>query len=259
MRTLSEHTPPAPPRPLRAVIVDDERRVREAVAELIARHCPGVEMVGMADSVASAIDVVTAAAPDIVLLDIEMPERNGFELLAAFSPLPFKVIFITAYDRYALRAIKLSALDYLLKPVDSLELRAALAKAAAMAPATVAQIDLMNEYGGGRELERVAIPTEEGFVFVSLEKIVRCGSESNYTRLYLTDGSQILSSRTLGDYEDLLADAGFFRVHHSHMINIGHAVSYRKGKGGSVLMSDGAEIEVSVRRKEGFLERIRRI
>lgn len=239
------------------MIVDDERRVRESIAELIVRYCPGLEVVGMADSVACAITVVSEARPDIVLLDIEMPERNGFELLAAFSPLPFKVIFITAYDRYALRAIKLSALDYLLKPVDPMELKAALAKAAVSAPILPAQADMMTA-SAERELQRVAIPTEEGFVFISLEKIVRCGSESNYTRLYLSDGSQLLSSRTLGEYEDLFADAGFFRVHNSHLINIAHATSYRKGKGGSVMMSDGAEIEVSVRRKEGFLERIRR-
>ncbi len=258
MRTIPEPVSPSAARSLRGVIVDDERRVREALAELIARYCPDVEVVGMADSVASAIDVVAAVRPDIVLLDIEMPECNGFELLAAFSPLPFKVIFITAYDRYALRAIKLSALDYLLKPVDPMELKAALAKAAAMPPASRAQVDMVNEYGE-HGLQRVAIPTEEGFIFISLEKIVRCGSESNYTRLYLSDGSHLLSSRTLGDYEELFADAGFFRVHYSHLINMVHAVSYRKGKGGTVVMSDGAEIEVSVRRKEGFLERIRRI
>lgn len=217
-------------------------------------------MVGAVDSVGAAISMVAELNPDVVLLDIEMPERNGFELLAAFTQVPFRVIFITAYDRYAIRAIKLSALDYLLKPVDPAELKIAIAKAAsAVTPVTMAQIEMVSDSRARKDLERIAIPTEEGFIFISLERIVRCGSESNYTRLYLMDGTQVVSSRTLGEYEELLADAGFFRVHYSHLINIRHAARYRKGKGGVVVMADGAEIEVSTRRKERFLETIRSI
>ena len=246
---------------MRAVIVDDERYVRQAMAELLGEYCPGVEVVGTAGSVADAIAVVDASNPDIVFLDIEMPERNGFELLAAYSPIPFHVVFVTAYDRYAIRAIKLCALDYLLKPVDPVELRGAVAKAvSASVPAIVAaQVDLMKDHTSGGMATRVAIPTEEGFHFVPLDDIVRCRSESNYTRLYLRDGTQIVSSRTLGDYEDLFLDAKFYRVHRSHLINMRHALRYHKGKGGVVIMSDGAEVEVSSRRKDTFLESIRKI
>lgn len=246
---------------MRAVIVDDERHVRQAMAELLNRYCEGVNVVGMADSVSAGIDVVGSCNPDLLFLDIELRERNGFELLAAFSPIPFKVVFVTAYDRYAIRAIKLSALDYLLKPVDPLELRAAVAKAAAAGDrgGISARVALMHEHGADTTITKVAVPTEEGFVFVALDEIIRCRSESNYTRIYLKDGAQIVSSRTLGDYEELFVDAKFFRVHHSHLINMRHAVRYHKGKGGTVAMADGAEVEVSVRRKEAFLESMRRV
>jgi two-component system LytT family response regulator len=246
---------------IRAVIVDDERHVRQAMAELIGRYCADVDVVGLADSVPSAIDVIGANNPDIVFLDIEMPEHNGFELLAAFAPVPFKVVVVTAYDRYAIRAIKLSALDYLLKPVDPFELRAAVVKAAsASTNAPVPdQIELMREHAADRSLTKVAIPTEDGFVFVALGDIVRCRSESNYTRIHLAGGGQLLSSRTLGDFEGLLCDSEFFRVHNSHLINMRHALRYHKGKGGVVVMSDGAEVEVSVRRKDAFIRSIKRI
>jgi two-component system LytT family response regulator len=245
---------------MRAVIVDDEQHVRQALAELLDRYCENVDVVGMADSVFAAIDIISSTTPDIVFLDIELPERNGFELLAAFSPIPFKVVFVTAYDHYALRAIKLSALDYLLKPVDPLELRAAVAKAStATGVASMhARLELVKEHIPNGAT-KVAIPTEEGYAFVALDDIVRCRSESNYTRIYLRGGAQLLSSRTLGDYEELFIDAKFYRVHHSHLINMRHAVRYHKGKGGVVVMADGAEVEVSVRRKEGFLERMRRV
>jgi len=251
---------------LRAVIVDDEPHVREALAELLRQYCSSVEVVGTAADVASGIDVIGATNPDIVFLDIEMPGRNGFELLAAFSPIPFQVVFVTAYDRYAIRAIKLSALDYLLKPVNPLELQAAVAKAiatkgtAAMtSPVTPGQIELIGDHPRSGAPTRVVVPTEKGFVVVAVDDIIRIRSESNYSRLYLRDGTQVVSSRTLGEYEELLLDAGFFRVHHSHLINMRHVAGYHKGKGGSVIMSDGSEVEVSVRRRDLFLQNIRKI
>ncbi|MBS1912824.1 MAG: response regulator transcription factor [Bacteroidetes bacterium] len=245
---------------MHAVVVDDEPHVRSAMVELMNRYCAGVEVVGTADSVASAIEVVRASDPDIVFLDIEMPERNGFELLAAFTPIPFKVVFVTAYDHYAIRAIKLSALDYLLKPVNPFELQAAVAKAGTMVNGIEpGQIELMNDHAHGRTLSRIVIPTEKGFVVLPVEDIVRCGSASNYTSLHLRDGTHVVSSRTLGDYEELFLDAGFCRVHHSHLINMRHVLRYHKGKGGVVVMSDGSEVEVSTRRRDTFLESIRRI
>lgn len=246
---------------LRAVIVDDEPHVREAMVELLNQFCTCVKVAGTAGDVSMAIDVISDSKPDIVFLDIEMPGRNGFELLAAFSPIPFQVVFVTAYDRYAIRAIKLSALDYLLKPVNPLELQAAVAKAVAATatPATPAQIELMNDPARGGPPTRVVVPTEKGFVVVSVEDIIRCRSDSNYSRLYLKDGTQVISSRTLGDYEELFLDARFCRVHHSHLINMHHVVGYHKGKGGAVIMSDGSEVEVSVRRRDLFLQNIKRI
>lgn len=247
---------------LRSVVVDDERHVRETLVTLIHDYCTGVEVVATAASAHEAREVIALHAPDIVFLDVEMPGGNGFELLGSFSQINFGVIFVTAYDHYAIRAIKLSALDYLLKPVDPSELVRAVAKASASLPAEGAgrrRHVVAREASIAHGHEKIAVPTEEGLVFVVIENLVRCRAEGNYTRLFLADGAQLLSSRTLGDYETLLSESGFFRVHHSHLVNVHHARKYVKGKGGILMMSDGAEVEVSVRRKDAFLESVLRL
>jgi two-component system LytT family response regulator len=242
---------------LRTLVVDDERHARETLTAMIDRYCAEASVVAAVDSAPSGLEAIRLHHPDLVLLDVEMLGGSGFELLEAFPDPKFKVIFVTAHDHYAIRAIKFAAIDYILKPVSPMELKAAIARArnAAAPPA-----DMRRQAGILREQwndpGRLAVPTGEGFIFVDVHDVVRCHAEGNYTTLHLAGGAQIVSCRTLGDYESILADAGFFRVHHSHLINLAHARRYRKGKGGVIVMSDGAEVDVSVRKREAFLDRI---
>lgn len=243
---------------VRAVIVDDERQGRKTLAILLRKYCPEVEIVGEADTVVSAIKTINAAKPDLVFLDIEMPAGSGFELLEAFDVVEFEVVFVTAYDSYAIRAIKVSALDYLLKPVNAAELKAAVAKA--LHPKNgqkdrLQQLHLLKEQVRSPVLDRLALPTEEGFVFIEIQNIIRCNAASNYTVFFLKDSSKIIVSGTLGEYDELLSDNNFFRVHNSHLINMRYVQKYLKGKHGLVVMTDGSEVEVSVRRRDAFLER----
>lgn len=245
---------------LRSIVVDDERHVRETLVTLIGEYCTGMEVVADAADVSEALAAIADHKPDVVFLDVEMPGGNGFELLGSFPTRDFGVIFVTAYDRYAIRAIKLSALDYLLKPVDPFELRRSVARAEEWLIGTGRRRpDFVREHPApAQTTDKLAVPTEEGLVFVPVADIVRCKAEGNYTRLILRDGGHLVSSRTLGDYEELLAGDGFFRVHHSHLVNLEHARKYVRGKGGVLLMSDGAQVDVSVRRRDAFLDIVTR-
>lgn len=249
---------------LTTVVVDDERHVRETLVGLLNEYCTDVVVAADASTIADARDAIIRHRPDIVLLDVEMPTGNGFELLGSFERIDFGVIFVTAHDRYALRAIKLSALDYLLKPVDPHELVRAVAKASAHRIAM--KPDSAADHAGaefhersGSQVDRLAVPTEAGFEFVLLSDVVRCRAEGNYTSIHLIDGRRLVSSRTLGDFDAILTRCGFLRVHHSHIVNLDRVRRYTKGRGGTLVMSDGAEVEVSVRRKEAFLEAIVRL
>ena len=242
---------------LRTIVVDDERHARETLTAMIGRYCAEASVVAAVDSAAAAMEAIELHAPELVMLDVEMPDGSGFDLLKACPAGAFKVIFVTAHDQYAIRALRLAAFDYILKPVSPMELKGAIARAHDIIAASSA---IPRRGGSAREQAsdsgRLAVPTRDGFIFVETHHVIRCEAEGNYTTLHLADGSRITSSRTLGEYESTLSDAGFCRVHHSHLINLAHARRYHKGKGGVVVMSDGAAVDVSARRREPFLERI---
>ncbi len=216
-------------------------------------------MVGEANNITEAYSLINKHKPDLVFLDIEMPYGSGFDLLEKFNPVPFEVIFVTAFEDYALRALKLSATDYLLKPIEEKELNIAIEKAIhhkIKYPANYFK-DLGHHYQTPNKLEKIAIPSHEGIVYVPIEDIIRCESEKGYTRFYTKDKKKFLVSRTLGEYEQVLSDFGFFRIHYSHIVNLHFVEKYQKGRGGSVIMQDQKEIEVSVRRKDEFLEQMK--
>lgn len=234
--------------PLRCLIVDDELSGREVLKTLIRKHCPELTLVAEASSVDEGCAKVGMA--DLVFLDIELPDGTGFDILDQAESKQFEVIFVTAYDQYGIQAIKASATDYLLKPVSVKELKAAVERVLIR----IAQ-NLKTEAGEIRAdgLKRLMLPNAEGFAVIEVENIIRCTAQSNYTQFHLLNGKTILVSKTLREYETLLAESGFVRIHNSHIVNLTHVRSYVRGKGGYVIMSDGSYVDVSTRRKEAFL------
>lgn len=214
-------------------------------------------------NVSDGIKAIKSLQPDLVFLDVQIHDETGFDLLGRIKEKNFEVIFTTAFDRFAVQAFKFSALDYLLKPVDPEDLSAAIKK---IKPSDnhsgfSEQINnlLFNIQSANRQIQRICVPVLNGMVFLNVNEIIRLKSDSNYTQFFLKDGQKIMVSRTLKEFDDLLSGNNFFRVHQSHLINLACIKQYTKGKGGYVTMTDGAEIEVSVRKKEEFLKKVMRL
>jgi len=245
---------------IKAIIVDDELGARESLSKLIEKHCKSVEVVAKADSMKTAYDSINSLNPDLVFLDIEMPNGNAFDLLEKFKEINFNIIFTTAYDHYAIKAIKFSAIDYILKPIDSEELVNAVARyeGKKQEKTTInSQFKtLLSNVKPNTKLKKVGIPDGDGLIFINLSDIIRCDSDGNYTYFILTTGKKIVASRTLGEYEEMFADENFFRVHRSHLINLEHVKKYIKGEGGYVVMNDNSQVEVSRRNKAEFLDKL---
>ncbi len=237
------------------VIVDDERHGREIIKKAINDNFPYMFDCHEADSVASAIETIKKYQPSIVFLDIELSDGTGFDALDAFEDISFKVIFATAYNYYAIRAIKFSALDYLLKPIDTKELVEGIKKAVNKISNenSSKNYNLLKEQKNQPVPEKIALPVENGYEFLKINDIIKCQAESNYTKFYLVNGKSLLICHTLKSYEALLSDFNFCRVHNSFLINMFHVSKYIKGKGGYAIMSDNSEVEISIRKKEQFL------
>ncbi len=248
---------------LKVVIVDDEKHGRELLKKLISLVSDDFDVIGEADSVESGIDVIEHFAPDLVFLDIALADRTAFEILEHFDEIRFSVIFATAYNYYAIKAIKFSALDYLVKPIDPDELRNALDKAKAKhknnSENLPARLNLALSLTKKQKPDKIALPTNVGYNFIALDDIIFCSAENNYTLFHLVNKSSFLTCHTLKEYEELLEENDFFRIHNSFLINMHHVQSYIKGKGGFVLMKDGTQIEVSQRKKEQFLKHFTKI
>lgn len=245
---------------IRAVIVDDEQHCIDHLTRLLKVHVDEIELAGHYLNVNDGLKAISTLQPDLVFLDVQIHDETGFDLLGRIKEKNFEVIFTTAFDRFAVQAFKFSALDYLLKPVDPDDLSAALKK---IKPSVNhagfnEQINnlLFNIQSSNRQLQRICVPVLNGMVFLNVNEIIRLKSDSNYTQFFLKDGQKILVSKTLKDFDELLSGTDFFRVHQSHLINLAYIKQYTKGKGGYVTMTDGAEIEVSVRKKEEFLKRV---
>ena len=243
---------------IKAIIVDDELGARESLLKMVEKNCKNIEVVAKADSMTTAFEAINKHQPDLVFLDIEMPNGNAFDLLEKFKEIDFDIIFTTAYDHYAIKAIKFSAIDYILKPIDSEELVQAVQR---FEEKNVQKnmLDkkfkaLLSNIRPENKLKKVGIPDGDGLIFINLSDIIRCDSDGNYTFFVLTTGKRILASRTLGEYEQMFIDDNFFRVHRSHLINLQHVKKYIKGEGGYVIMGDNSQVEVSRRNKTDFLE-----
>ncbi len=243
---------------IRSVIVEDERKGREFLRELLERYCPQIELVGEADNVPSAVALIGQQKPELVFLDVEMPVYDGFKLFDMVPEINFDVIFVTAFDQYAVKAFEYSAVDYLLKPLRVSKLKQAVEKVSQKRESGIRQQQVETLRDNRRDqFHKIVLPSQSGYQFVKLEDIVRCESDSNYTNFYLTNGKRMMISRTLKHVEELLGDEEFFRIHQSHLINLRHVRSYLKGRSGQVEMDDGSVLDVSVRRKAALMEKIR--
>jgi len=242
---------------IRTVLIDDEPNNIDTLQHLLERYCPQVQIVGRAESAQSGEEIIKGTEPDLVFLDIEMPYGNAFDLLNALNPIQFEVIFVTAFDNYAINAIKYSALDYLLKPVNIKELQLAVQKAAdrLMQKNMHKRIDTLfyNLSAPKSAYQRLALPTLDGLVFVNTEDVIRMEAKSNYTVIYFKNGSSVTVSKTLKEFEDILSADQFSRIHHSHIINHYFVKKYHRGRGGYIEMEDGTSIEVSIRKRDEFL------
>ncbi|HEY4064274.1 MAG TPA: LytTR family DNA-binding domain-containing protein [Puia sp.] len=245
---------------IRTVLIDDEIDSICVLEKLLEASCPQVEIIGKADGVETGLHVIQATRPDLVVLDIEMTQGNAFDLLNALQPVNFQVIFVTAFDNYAIRAFKYSAADYLLKPVDIDELSDAVKRVSGRMgeKSVMDQMKMLLENVGSFHLsqQKIAIPTLTGLVFIAIRDIIRFEANGNYTYIHLSNGEELIATRNIKDYEDLLPETIFCRVHNSHIINLHRIQQYHKGRGGNVIMEGGSSIEVASRRREEFLRRL---
>ena len=244
---------------IRTIIVDDEPYASELLASLLKRYCPETEVIQICNSAEAGFTAIQNMKPDLVFLDIEMPHMNGFDLLEKLTPVSFDFIFTTSYDQYAIKAIRISALDYLLKPVDPNELKAAVEKHITRKSRLLPQqLDiLLAQLQHPRTLpNRIALPTMEGLQMIPISNILFCTSSSNYTILTLKDNQKLTISRTLKEIAEMLEEHPFLRVHHSYLVNLNEIKKYIRGEGGSLLMSDGSTIDVSRSKKDQLLKQL---
>lgn len=245
---------------INALIVDDEENNRENLRAALAQYCPKVNVIGEADSAISAIDFLSSNQPELVFLDIAMPNGDGFQFLESLPEINFDIIFVTAFNQYAIRAIKCCAIDYLLKPIDVLELKNAVNRVHATHAKKEQhqKLDLLIS-NMKQPAQKIALPQSEHTEFVAIKEIIRCKGEKNYTWFYLNDGRKLLVSQTLKEYVALLEDAHFFRVHQSHLINLHQIKKYSRRDGGYVVMTDEEQIPVARNRKEALQEKLNKL
>lgn len=239
---------------IRAIIIDDELRARTYLRGILEDQFKEVEIIGEADGVEAGYQLIESQSPDLIFLDVQMQDGTGFDLLTKIDRSLYNVIFVSAYDKFAITAIKFSAVDYLLKPVETSDLKDALNKITQTSSSDDVQKKLDLLLSNINKVDKIALPSLNGIEFVKLEDIIRCESDNNYTVFYLRSKEKIVVSKTLKEYEDMLESKGFFRTHKSHIVNLAYLKKYIKGEGGIVVMEDGSEVAVSRRRKEEFME-----
>lgn len=243
---------------IKTVLIDDESNALEMMEWLLQTYCPQVEIAAMCTSAQQGIEAINKHKPDVVFLDIEMPVMNGFDMLEQFDDLFFDVVFCTAYDQFALRAFKYSALNYLLKPVDPEELKNTVQRIEKFkAIPTREQFNLLLQNLKNTEKttpQRIALTHNDGLIFVPTAEIVFCEAESNYTKVHLADGKKIMVSKVLKDLDEALAGPDFYRVHSSFLININRIKKFIRGEGGYLVMDNDAMVSISRSRKQEFME-----
>jgi two-component system, LytTR family, response regulator len=249
---------------MKAILVDDEPDGIRALKKMLEIHCPQVDIAATCSNAMMAKEQIRDMRPDVVFLDIQMPGKSGLELLTEMPEKNFEIVFVTAHNEYMLQALQYSAADYLLKPVDEDRLIEAVERVEKKIETgkreerTETLLHNLSKSGSPAEM-RLCLPTMKGFIVLKLDEIIYCEAERSYTVFHLEGNKTVTVSKPLLDYDSLLKDTSFLRIHKSFLINLNHVKEYQRGEGGLVIMSDNAEIEVSRRKKEQFLMRIKEI
>lgn len=242
---------------LRAIVIDDIERIRKENIAIIKSSCPTISIIGQADSVASGIKLIKQLTPDLIFLDVEMADGTGFDLLQKFDTISFKVIFITGYEDFAIRAFRFSAIDYLLKPLDSKELMEAVKKAEESMTKEILDLKLHNLFSNlerPKNLQKLILKTSDKIYSINIQDIVNCESDGNYTTFHFVNAPKLVVSTNLKEYESLLSPHSFFRTHRSHLINMAYFDHFIKSEGGNtIIMKNKTAVPLSVRKKEEFM------
>ena len=242
-----------------SIIIDDEQHCIDSLATDIAKHCHNVDVLAKCNSAKEAILAIRKLRPRLIFLDVEMPWMNGFEMLEMLDRIDFCIIFTTAYDKFAAQAFRISAVDYLLKPIDATDLKSAVQKAEEKILSSSGALNIQNLLQNMRKPtheQKIALPSREGHEFVQVNAILYCSADGAYTRVVLSDRRSLLISRTLGDIEEMLPPEIFIRIHHSTIVNINAVTHYIRTDGGYVVMNTGEKLMVSKARKEMLLEKL---
>jgi two-component system, LytTR family, response regulator len=245
---------------LKCIVIDDEFKSRESLKALIEKFCENITVSAVCQNGEEAMAAIEEVRPDIIFLDIQLQRETGFDILERLSKIEFEIIFTTAYSEFAIKAFKFSAIDYLLKPIDINDLKAAIEKARKRIVGNIAErIAQLGENLKTQNFKnsRLALPSSDGLVFINVDEIVYCEATGNYTNIYLSDDRKFLVSRTLKEYEDLLEDQDFFRIHNSFLINLQCLKKYIRGEGGQVVLANDKTLDVSKAKKKSFLEKIK--
>ncbi|MFA6128648.1 MAG: LytTR family DNA-binding domain-containing protein [Bacteroidales bacterium] len=248
--------------PLRTVIIDDEPDAVNFIHSIIKEYCPWLEVFGTANNAMDGLSVIRDKHPDLVLLDVEMPGGSGFDLLTQIPEKTFDVVFITAFNHYAIKAIKFSAVDYILKPININEFIEAIAKVVekrTSSPMPNRNFETLLENLTSPSPGKLAIPTSEGMEYLNTQDIIRIEADRSYSWFHLTGKRKILVSKNLKEYQDLLNDRKFFRSHNSHLVNLEHVKKYIRADGGAIEMVDGSQVPISRTRRDLFLTHMGRL
>jgi len=245
---------------IRSIIIDDEPNNIENLQILLNKYCPEIYTVATAINADDGIEAIQAYQPDLVFLDIQMPGKSGFDILKAFTSISFEIIFITAYDQYGIQAIKFSALDYLLKPINISELKLAVEKARQKIIAKQKDYNIVNllEYikSGNKEIPKIALPTLQEIMYVRVDNIIRCEASNNYTLFYLQNGEKVLVCKTLKEFAELLTPHSFIRTHQSHLVNLHFVKSFLREDGGTLLLADQTKVPISRQNRDMVKEKL---
>lgn len=243
---------------MKIALIDDERSMREALKTILNHYFTDLD-IQEASGVEEGLVLLSSFHPDLLLLDVEMGDGTGFDLLSRLPLISYPLVFVTAHDDYAVKAFKFSALDYLLKPVDPEELKNAVEKSQQNKIIESPHVKAFLHNWKEKQLERIVLSDHTNINILELQEIIRCQSVNNYTHFYLTEGREIVITKTLKHYEELLTDQGFFRTHQSHVINLQYLSKYSKRDGGELVMKDNTIIPVSSRKKEGLLDLLKNL
>lgn len=244
---------------VKAVIIDDEEDAVNFIHSILNEFCPDIEIAGTAHSVDEGVNTILKTKPEIVFLDVEMPNGTGFDLLERFNKIDFEIIFITAYNHYAIKAIKYSAVDYILKPINIEELVEAIQKVVINRKSNIdkSNYDFLLQNLQSNTPKKLAIPTRIGLEYISTDDIVRIEADRSYSNVFLTENKKVMVSRNLVEFQELLITKNFFRCHNSHLVNLDHVKLYSRTDGGYLVMSDNSQVPISRSKKDIFVSKMK--